>query len=80
LIYGQFDCDVDSLQQGIPATPEEKDVGGSHSVTVAAAAHYLHGVDQNSDSLRAIRAIVGERREKVGLSHSWWKWAITIMG
>nr|CAD2162758.1 unnamed protein product [Meloidogyne enterolobii] len=54
------------------------DVGKEPALELAVATHYVHGANQNSDTLHQLRSLIANRREKPHAGVGFWRWGITL--
>uniref|UniRef100_A0A915CN40 Endoplasmic reticulum metallopeptidase 1-like C-terminal domain-containing protein n=1 Tax=Ditylenchus dipsaci TaxID=166011 RepID=A0A915CN40_9BILA len=50
------------------------------SLEFAVVSHYVHGAEQNSETLQQLKSLIHARRETPHHAVGFWKWAITMTG
>lgn len=56
-----------------------KDIANKSTLELAVATHYVHGKDQNSDTLLQLRSLIVNRRRTPHAGVGFWRWAMTVI-
>ncbi|CAI2343814.1 unnamed protein product [Caenorhabditis sp. 36 PRJEB53466] len=62
-------------KSGAAPNPETQE-----NLELSVATHYAHGVHQDTETLRQLRAMISSRRQTPEQAVGWWRWGITMVG